>query len=119
MSVSKPAMTGPEIMIRDGLMDCTVMGVIRASGGGKPWVSTLRPVMAGDLESSLRHELEVRGIVSAQCDFVLEMEVKDGLVPVLVVLAKVDASPVCLFCFRRGTVSQDGRLKITVELVNW
>ena len=119
MSVSKPSMTGQEIMIRDGLWDCCIIGVIRASGGGKPWVSSLRPVKAADLEASLRHDLEVQGIVSAQCDFILEMEVKDGLVPVLVVCAKVDASPVGLFCFRRGAISADGRLKITVELVHW
>ena len=109
MAVSKPVMTGQEVMARESLLDLTLVGVIRASGGGKPWVSIVRPVHAGEVDS-MRHELEVRGTMSAQCDFSLDQGVNNGQNPVLVVCAKVDASPVSLFAFRQATVSEDGHL---------
>ena len=96
----------------------TMVGVVRAAGGGKPWVSAVRPVQSDEVDS-MRDELEVQGVASAQCDFVLESGVNNGHNPVLVFMAKVDGSPVGLFAFRQASSDENGHLRKSVELVKW
>ena len=60
MALSKPNVSGQEAMAQEGLRDLCLLGVVRASGGAKPWVATLRPVQSIEVDS-LRNEVEVQG----------------------------------------------------------
>ena len=118
MPFSKPNVNGQEAMAKEGLLDMVLLGVVRASGGGKPWVAAVRPVQSTEVDS-MRNEVEVRGTLSAQCDFVLESGCNDGQNPVLVLMAKVDGSPVGFFAFRQAFSDENGHLRKSVELVKW